>query len=289
MRYVNLVTTLLTFQEHKRERQLDLLHHTNNYHVDLEMSGCYKVGQAELESGTIYIDHVLAYAISHVFGYHNPAEKAFNKLFTRCSNVNDINTNIIDNDYYKYSYYIYMAQLNYVQYFLCYALFLSNVKSKNACKYFEFCLKRRPFRGCIHFQYAIYLCDVIKDYKLSYFHLKMTKTMYTSLNEVNGDSKYDYGWRYVHHIYTEYMTILFKKLHKYHSCDNVKCNQSCRCVFYCSQKCQKKDWIVKHKNECISRYCNALSKKQIRSLSTAQLICNESLQKYFAMFDNVNL
>ena len=69
--------------------------------------------------------------------------------------------------------------------FFCYAVFLLSIKSNDAEKYFEYCLSLRPTNGYLHYVYSSYLMIVMKKYKQSYFHLRMSKRLWPGLHDQN--------------------------------------------------------------------------------------------------------
>ena len=147
--------------------------------------------------------------------------------------------------------------------FLCYALYLWNIKSNKSKKYFKYCLKLTPLNGIIYYYFSLYLFQIEKNYKQSFYNLKVSKKLGCDLD-----------------IIAKQFQLLYKKFEwKTNSigfiCDynQCKCNNSkikgkklicsnCKCAWYCSKMCQKKDWIVKHKDECIGKHLLLLNSKE---------------------------
>ena len=150
-------------------------------------------------------------------------------------------------------------------------MYCYQLRSYKGEKYFQFCLNLRPLNAYVNFRYSIFLYKVVKNYKLSYYYLKLSKILNQEMFKI-----YVYKCQY-----KKIMKKLFLKLKKKHYCNNSKCNidltlnknkqnkkrkcKGCNCVYYCSKSCQKKDWIYTHRKEikeCISKYLNPLSIKQ---------------------------
>ena len=65
--------------------------------------------------------------------------------------------------------------------------------------------------------------------------------------------------------------LLCLKLNKQHTCDSMVCNKimnhnqvckDCKSAFYCSKKCQKYDWKVRHRKICVSKFIKPSSQTQ---------------------------
>ena len=188
--------------------------------------------------------------------------------------------------------------------FMWYAMFLFEIKSKKACKYFEFCLKSRPLNAYLHFQYAIYLCRIIHDYKLSYFHLRLSKQLNLKMFDIaNVDVDYDHDEKddddnyKVKQEYKKLLKLLFIKLNKQRRCNYKYCNKlikdgnvlklrnvyscsGCHCVLYCNKKCQKRDWIDGHKHNCISKCMKKFDCNKWQILKQTQLLLTELIKQY---------
>ena len=159
--------------------------------------------------------------------------------------------------------------------------FLFNIASKKGCKYFEYCLNIRPLSGYLHFQYSIYLYQIIKDYRLSYYHLKLAKKLGSNIYTLGNNTTI-----LTYENQLKCMTqVLCLKLNKQHRCDCISCNKiiaiqarvckGCRSAYYCSKKCQKIDWRVRHKNICVSKFVQPLEQKEYDILKYAHFMMNE--------------
>ena len=160
---------------------------------------------------------------------------------------------------------------------LCYAMYCYNLKSCKGDKYFQFCVKYGPLNAYVHYRYSVYLYKVIKNYKLSYYHLKLSKVLNPQM------------CKFVNKIqYKKMMKKLYIRLGKKHDCDNSKCNNvvnlmkgkkqtchGCSSVYYCSKLCQKQDWITKHKHQCIRRYLKPLTNQQQQIVDNLKHFLNE--------------
>ena len=167
--------------------------------------------------------------------------------------------------------------------FFCYAIFLFDMKCKKATKYFDYCLYLRPTNGYLHYIYSNYLMIVMKKYKESYFHLRMSKRLWPGLhiqskakdccnhsNKQHRETKALNGTNY-----PMYITNLCKKMNKHHRCYLSECDKvlsqekllicgGCKSAHYCSKLCQKKDWKLKHKQECVGKYLEQLNENEKR-------------------------
>ena len=167
--------------------------------------------------------------------------------------------------------------------FFSYALFLFNIKSQKGCKYFEYCLQLRPFNAYFHSEYAMYLFKVIKDYKLSYYHMKLCKKLQPNLYTLKLCKRFR---NVMISRYDIIMLLLVTKLQHTHPCQFKKCKnicgkkfvcKGCKCSSYCSKKCQKLDWINKHRNVCISKYSADLNSKQKETISKFDFMIKQLL------------
>ena len=193
-----------------------------------------------------------------------------------------------------------LAEVNmkYFASFLYYAVFLFNLESKKACKYFEYCLQLRPLNGYLHYLYSSYLFKIVENYRLSYFHLKMAKKLNPNIYILNQMSdKYavlkKQNVKIQLTMYQLFMILLCKKLDKQHKCNS--CNKilsvlntcrGCRCVFYCSRRCQKIDW-TQHKQKCIAKCEKIFDHHEIQVLHNIELLLNESVKRT-ARWDYLN-
>ena len=146
-----------------------------------------------------------------------------------------------------------------------YAIYLNNAKSCKAGKYFKYCVKLNPLNERLYFWYSLYLFQIEKNYKQSFYNLKVSKKLGHNLDEIFKQFKrlcIRFGWKKnsIGFIcdYNQCNSNNIKRKRKKLICSN------CKCAWYCSKKCQKKDWIVKHKNECTGKYLLSLSSKEER-------------------------
>lgn len=79
--------------------------------------------------------------------------------------------------------------------------------------------------------------------------------------------------------YDSIMLTLIKKLGNHHPCQYAKCMKygqkkhmckGCKCCYYCSKKCQKRDWKTSHRKICVSRYSTTLNLQQMETMSQFQ-------------------
>ena len=185
------------------------------------------------------------------------------------------------------------SSMKFFSAFLFYSMFLCDIKSNKACKYFEYCLQLRPLNGYLHYLYSLYLLNVVKNYKLSYFHLKMAHKLNPNLSKLNLNAAKTENDVFTNHqiddsdtVFQALMKILCIKLNKQHKCDYNNCNKilktlnackGCRCVYYCSKKCQKKDW-KQHKINCVSTYTTQFDKNQMQSFHHIDYFLQRSVQ-----------
>ena len=175
--------------------------------------------------------------------------------------------------------------------FLWYAFFLFQIKSKQACKYFEYCLQLRPLNGYLHYLYSLYLFKIIQNYRLSYFHLKMANKLNVNIFILRQSAKESGIFdkekiNAKNTIFQQLMQTICIRLQKQHKCDYDRCNKvlktlntcsGCRCVFYCSKICQKRDW-KQHKVKCISTFTKEFDKSQLQTLQNFGLFLNHSVK-----------
>ena len=173
-------------------------------------------------------------------------------------------------------------------------MFLFDISSKKAGKYFEYCLQLRPLNAYLNYIYSFYLYKVMKNYNLSYFQLKMAKKLdpniYILNQPVNKSTMFklknkEKMSKYT--VYNEFMAILCIKLNKQHRCSFKTCGKvlktlhacsGCKCVFYCSKLCQKRDW-KKHKIQCISTYNKSFDDVEKQTLHNMSLFLNQCITK----------
>ena len=204
------------------------------------------------------------YVLSFKFRKHHKANSMFNQCFERMNNQ----LTQRDNGTMHMG-----GPIFYTVPFIWYSMFLFNNKSQNACKYFEYCLTQRPFNQGIRHYYSLYLRQVIQNYQSSYVQLKLTKTLR------DGRSTKEYR---------KELKVLFKKMKKHHRCNNSSCCKilakkasgrrvckACKSANYCNKLCQKRDWRVKHRYECIAIYSKKLTSKQIKNLKAYSYVLNQ--------------
>ena len=201
-------------------------------------------------------------------------EQVFNSLVFKCTTNQQFSRNdFVMNRYYPFYYY---------------ALFLFKYKQKMAMKYFDYCLQLRPLNTHLHYQYSSYLYNIVQRYDDAWYHLKLSvkrnSTIQQLLNINNKIDNVDQGLR-KHFIH--YSKRLYLQCGKHPKCGNEKCNRvivkktnshtcsGCKCIMYCSKKCQKVDWKLKHKQKCIVTIVFAqqtLSKQQMTIIKQIETV-----------------
>ena len=170
--------------------------------------------------------------------------------------------------------------------FLFYAMFLFQLRSNKAGKYFEYCLKLRPLNGYLNYQYSMYLFHIMKDYRVSYFYLKMAIKLDSNMDDINQSVMQRTGKS----LCQQLMKQLYIKLGGKHKCDYDKCSKiltklnvcrGCRSSFYCSRKCQKLDWKVRHRKKCISKNTSMFEEKKMKEFKQAQLMIKKLLKYHY--------
>ena len=166
--------------------------------------------------------------------------------------------------------------------FFDYSLYLANNKIKNGEKYFHQCFKFRPLNQFLHYQFALYLYNVMKNSKDAWYHLKLAVNGHQKTPQSKFDSLYYQmlvakDWDYnnlkgvYHYKWEKFMTFcrqLYFQYGKNPKCSFGKCGNTilkthrckenrvkhtckgCKVAMYCCKKCQKIDWKLKHRNEC---------------------------------------
>ena len=191
------------------------------------------------------------------------------------------------NSNWKGYYYVYTLS-DIFSPFLGYSMFLFDIGSNKGCKYFEYCLNIRPLSGYLHFQYSMYLFQKIKDYRLSYYHLKLAKKLGSNIYTLGSNTKT--VLEYENQL--KYMTkLLCLKLNKQYRCDCISCDKiiskdvrarvckGCRSAYYCNKKCQKIDWCERHKNICVSKFVQPLHEKEYEILKRAHFMMSELIKQ----------
>ena len=155
-------------------------------------------------------------------------------------------------------------------------------KSEFATKYFDYCIKMRPMNAYLNYQYSQYLLQIKKDYKKSFFHLKLSKKLNPNMLILTQNYKHT-------------KKILCHKLGGKLRCNNNQCNKilttartchACKSVYYCSRKCQKQQWS-KHKKQCIYLCTKPFNTKQssfIRQIQSLSEKFYESLKSGHQLF-----
>ena len=121
--------------------------------------------------------------------------------------------------------------------FFDYSLFLSRfqIKLKNGGKYFKQCFKWRPLNQYLHYQFSLYLYNVLKKEKDAWHHLKLAvnghqKTQQSRLNSLyyqllvnkhNGNSSIDVDKL---NQFLKFCKCLFNEHGKNPTCDDNKCS-----------------------------------------------------------------
>ena len=170
-----------------------------------------------------------------------------------------------------------------------YALFLFDCKQSKSRKYFEYCLKLRPLNSLLHYQFSLLLSKFWKDdVQTAWYYLKLShRRNYIIANALNPKYKLanvDKGLR-------KYAIKKAKKLYlkcgKNPKCANIKCNvliarkeglhtcSGCKCIMYCSRRCQKIDWKLKHRKQCIAVATQKFSLKQMQIIKQIEEILDQ--------------
>ena len=231
-----------------------------------------KIGKSVRESAPLWPPPQHCYMISYRFKKHYKANRMFNQCF-----------DTMYEDFLRDSQSptaMFGSTLVVVP-FIWYSMFLFNVKSQNACKYFEYCLEMRPFNQYMHYYYSSYLCNIKKNYQSSYFQFKLSKMLNNSDDQ---DDQYKTQSK-------ELLKVLVKKLKKQHHCSYSNCDKilpekacerrvckGCKSANYCNKLCQKLDWRVKHRRECMAIYSKKFTNKQIKSLKAYTHVMNQMFE-----------
>ena len=240
--------------------------HINHYGTSEPDTRYSNYGPTNINTGDVILDLYESYQCSLVLENNEIAMTRFNQLFAQ---IYDETSRILGNPPTDDSILFHFT-CDRSAYFLWYAMFLFNVKCKKARKYFEHCLYYRPLNGYLHYQYSLYLFKIIKDYKLSCYHLRIAKKLNPNMYVFSKQNEYE-----------KCMKLLVMKLNKQHICDCNECNKvlstlntckGCRCVYYCSKKCQKKDWKANHRNTCVSKMLEEPDKNQFAILKRVQYL-----------------
>ena len=249
--------------------------------VTLNLQVCSQYQQLKTKLGDLKFIHralcvaIIAYLAS--LPNCNFHDSCSNNINTNDKNVDIVNCNQLFQDlfddvatYLRYSQMIGVSQHTIVSVncdnisniFLCYALYLWQMKSHKAKKYFKYCLKLTPLNGIMYYYYSLYLFQIEKNYKQSFYNLKVSKKLGSNLDKIVQQFKLLYKK-------FEWKKNSFGFICDYNQCGNENTLTSkklicanCKCAWYCNKKCQKKDWTVKHKNECIGKYLSLLNLKE---------------------------
>lgn len=151
--------------------------------------------------------------------------------------------------------------------FYFYAMNLFSMKSKKACKYFEYCIQLSKLNTLLYYHYSVYLLKVVKNYHLSLYYLRICKKLQPTSPILIHNKSYKKICRWI-----------VNKIGKIKQCGYLLCNtrskptsrskkqmrtcKGCKCMFYCSKQCQKKDWKLDHRKRCISECFEKLTLDQ---------------------------
>ena len=270
---LHIIRTFMTYRDHDH----DLREHSYSIYEYLAYSQFINNLNGE----------TMAYWQSGVCNDHQRAKNLFDQIFANMlkNQKDDFESN---QDRYTYNNYVYTIT-EIFEPFLWYAMFLFNIGSKKGCKYFEFCLNFRPLSGYLHFQYSMYLHQIIKDYRLSYYHLKLAKQLGSNAYTLSLGTNTTTVLKYENQL--KYMTkVLCLKLNKQHRCDCISCNKiisiqarvckGCRSAYYCGKKCQKIDWLARHKKICVSKFVQSFEQKEHDILKRAHFMMNELIKQF---------
>ena len=165
--------------------------------------------------------------------------------------------------------------------FMYYSLHLPKYKVKNGIQYFQQCFKYRPLNQYLHYQFALYVNNVIKNSKDAWYHLKIAinghkmtqgskfESLYCQLLTDKGNYNNDIVFQKKLKNFLKFCKILYFECGKNPTCGYKPCGNTivraskngpvkekhtckgCNVMMYCNRKCQKLDWKIRHKKQCI--------------------------------------
>ena len=113
----------------------------------------------------------------------------------------------------------------------------------------------------------MYLCKILKNFKLSLYHLKLSHKLNRRLYVLKKNNFYQK--------YLKYLQRKVKRLCYYAECKKkqpigkVSLCSGCKSIYYCSIKCQRLDWTLQHRYQCIKQHLSPLSRQN--SIRTHQM------------------
>ena len=190
--------------------------------------------------------------------------------------------------------------------FFYYSLHLSRYKIKNGEKYFKQCFKFRPLNQYLHYQFSLYLYNVMNNSKDAWYHLKLAvnghqKTKQCKFNslyyQLLVDRKSNYqdtnSFNQMTNIhFLKFCKKLYFKCGKNPTCGNKKCCKAisrnkngvkhtckgCKVIMYCSRYCQKIDWKRNHKQECLAHGLKDVTPEEQQILNKAIIMWDVFLE-----------
>ena len=233
----------------------------------------------------------------HDYGY-DEAKDVFDALFEQLHQSLELKQKVdgkFSSDKNKYN--------RIYELYLHYSLHLAKYRKTYATPYFDYCGELRPLNAYFHYQFSLYLYRIVKQNKQAWYHLKMAlkwnSVCYQSLfdkdycytiddDKDNSIEAIRYFVSFCKQMYLSYgsraecslseckndISVFKKPTNDSNSNSNSNSNKpsgkhtcrGCKCAVYCSRKCQKRHWNLKHRKECAHIASKKLSATELQTV-----------------------